>query len=445
MLHGSRSRAFRQLWMWTTLFVASAAMGAEPMRDADRITQLIRDLASPTFATRELASKELIKIGIAALPELEAAAVGPDAETRSRAKRILVVIGAASLEQKIEAFRKDVDGKQQLTLPGWKAFREQFGGEKSTRELFAEMYKSGPVLLSAIEDGDPRSIADRLRETARELEAGFEHDAISVDDSKALEGLLSAMLWAACRPEVAVDDKTAEKLTQYVNPQTFQPAARASQSVQRELLSEWVQRDSGAAANYNKMMLSLSFELPVTIDLARRVIKSEVLAKQRAFVILLVAKNGNAADLGTIEPTLMDERVIGSPTINKKRIEVQVRDVTLAAIVELTGQDLKKYGFSKSQFGSESGINPFANIFENGAKRDAALKAWREWRAANPAQKLDSAKPVPTGGWQLPAAGPLRPSPETQSRGYDIKGWRVSGVAKSGKSRSGSRNEGFLI
>jgi hypothetical protein len=293
-------------------------------------------------------------------------------------------------------------------LPGWEAFREKFGGDKPTRELFVEMYKSGPALLSAIGDGDARRIADRLREGVRDLTLRMQNGIAQRSPPSA--GLTAAMLWAACRPDVAIDDQTAMMLTQFVYQSSFQQAVRTDKSVQRQLLSEWVQRDSGSNVNYNKMMLSMNFNLPETIDVARRVIKPGCPAHYRAYGILMVAKYGNASDLEALEPMLTDETVcVTQQMANKKKIEVQVRDVALAAIVELSGQDLKKFGFANPQAGGKRGINPAGNAFEDGAKRDAALKAWNEWRAANPAKKPDSPKPAPAGGDPVSAAGTEKP------------------------------------
>lgn len=404
MSHGLTGRSCRQFWMWTTLLIASTAAGEEPARDAERIAQLIRDLASTSYSTRERASEELTKIGLAAQPELEAAAVGTDTEARFRAKRILVVVRNAALERQIEAFRNDVDGKQQLTLPGWEAFRDKFGGDKPTRDLFVDMHKSGPAILAAIGDGDARRIAERLREGVRDFQLRMQNGTAQRTPPSA--GQTAALLWAACRPDVAVDDQTAMMLTQFVYQSTFQQAVRTAKSVQRQLLSEWVQRDTGTNSNYNKMMLSMNFDLPATIDVARRMIKPGSPGHYRAYGILLVAKYGNASDLETLEPMLTDETVcLTQQAANKKKIEVQVRDVSLAAVVELAGQDLKKFGFTNPQAGAKRGINPVGNSFEDGAKRDVALKAWNEWRAANPAKKPEATKPPQAGDEPAAASG----------------------------------------
>ena len=79
--------------------LAAAAIGAilcsssvsadEPGADAQQIRQLIEQLDDDRFARRAEATAQLIKIGLAALPQLQRAAESGSAEVRSRARQII--------------------------------------------------------------------------------------------------------------------------------------------------------------------------------------------------------------------------------------------------------------------------------------------------------------------------------------------------------------------
>ncbi len=63
---------------------------ALPLRASDQaaspqqIATLVRDLGAPNFASREKASRELLKLGIVTDEALERATQSPDAEVRTR-------------------------------------------------------------------------------------------------------------------------------------------------------------------------------------------------------------------------------------------------------------------------------------------------------------------------------------------------------------------------
>jgi hypothetical protein len=68
--------------------------------EADRIAALVEQLGSQDYAQREAASKELAGIGKPALPALEKAAKDSDAERASRARDLVLRLGASEEEAK---------------------------------------------------------------------------------------------------------------------------------------------------------------------------------------------------------------------------------------------------------------------------------------------------------------------------------------------------------
>jgi hypothetical protein len=90
--------------------VLTSLLGRAAEPDAGKIDQLIRQLGSDNFRDREAAGKQLEEVGEKALPALEKAATGDDAEVRRQVKRL------------IEAIRTQLDATARATV-------EKLGGE----------------------------------------------------------------------------------------------------------------------------------------------------------------------------------------------------------------------------------------------------------------------------------------------------------------------------
>ena len=69
-----------------------------------RIDALVLQLGDAAYTQREQASKELVKLGIAAEPALTAALKDPDAEVRFRAADVLAIVREADFRARLEAF-----------------------------------------------------------------------------------------------------------------------------------------------------------------------------------------------------------------------------------------------------------------------------------------------------------------------------------------------------
>lgn len=111
-------------------------------------------LSSPVYRERDLASRELRKMGrlaLVALKETLSQDVLP--EVRLRTDILLPHAEADDMKSKVLCFLADKDGKYSHSLPGWKQFQKATGDDKSSRELFAEVLKNAEyhTLLLAVE------------------------------------------------------------------------------------------------------------------------------------------------------------------------------------------------------------------------------------------------------------------------------------------------------
>jgi hypothetical protein len=108
-----------------------------------KATELVRRLGSSVYRERELASRDLAKMGRYALPALaEAVRASDEPEVVERAEALLPKAQAIDMKARVACFLADAEGKYEHTLPGWGKFKEVAGNSKASRELFAEALKS---------------------------------------------------------------------------------------------------------------------------------------------------------------------------------------------------------------------------------------------------------------------------------------------------------------
>jgi hypothetical protein len=130
--------------------------------DAARIKQLVEQLGDDLFEAREKATKELIAIGAAALPQLREAAEKGETEVKRRAKQCLKAIGDFADEKSLLAAVRLVgwgkpDGAAEVLLD-WAARLADDPLGREVRSALAgvavEAGKPAEVLVKALDDKD---------------------------------------------------------------------------------------------------------------------------------------------------------------------------------------------------------------------------------------------------------------------------------------------------
>jgi hypothetical protein len=86
-----------------------------------------------------------------------------------------------------------------------------------------------------------------------------------------------------------------------------------------------------------------------------------------------------------LESLLDDKTVCYTVRSGSDTFETQVRDIALAALVEISGQDPREYGFSRLSRTRTAATTPqmlgFTTSQEN--QRDEGVKKWRAYRERN--------------------------------------------------------------
>jgi hypothetical protein len=368
---------------WAVLW----AIGSGPVRPLAaqtpaEVAALVAQLGDRSFAVRQRASRQLERFGSAGEAELRKALEHGDAEVRRRAGQVLARVLAADLDSRLAAFVRDVDGSRRHELPAWEAYRQAIGQDRAARELFVQMQRSEPGLLAALQLG-PRQAGDALH--ARCLELVQVAPETGEAESPTL-GTVACLLLVGGDPAVAVDEQLATQTYRFIYQACELGLRDAEQApAVRALLGRWVRREVGQEASYQHLFLAASFNLPEGLDVARRwVTKDGVPPHMRQYAILVIGRFGQADDLPRIVPLLHDTAVCAAQVTNKRQVQTQVRDVALAVAVRLSGQQLRDYGFNRA-LEHDRFLYATATLgFADPAERDAALKKWADWSAAQP-------------------------------------------------------------
>ncbi len=385
---------------FSALDAAAAEPAAATKPGPEQIASLVRDLGSDRFSTREAASDRLARLGLPAFTALEEATRHTDREIRFRAERILTVIRKNDLERRLAAFVAGT-GKEDYDLPAWSRFSKGYGDSEASRQMFVEMQRAEPELLSALER-EPRAAVEVL---GRRLAERMMNQArvINTNLPSASAGEVSAYLFVAAEEDATVSASSLQLLLSL----SYQPVRLMIRSpkqgeLTKKMVANVIRRcDVDAALSW--MGLARELELKEGLVLALKVLErhdrlNQSMASVLAAALACIADLGDESQVPAVEK-LLDNKIkmsTGSVSVieNGQRVirakEMQVRDAALATLVMLTKQDAKEY--YGQEIAARNAANPSYSTFpalivgfetgENGETlRAAAQKKWADYKA----------------------------------------------------------------
>ncbi len=366
---------------------AGPAAANDQRASQDQIARLVRDLGSDKFPQRERATRELVELGIATREALVAASNDPDAEVRVRARAILATVSESDFRHRLEAFSADIDGSRKQTLPGWEQFAAQFGASQLARQLFVEMQRAEPELLAEYSKGT-KAAGDALDARCHGL---IQQIMQSQREGMVSLGTMASLLFVGSAEGVSVDEQISMHLYPWIFYQTgFRTNAHTGlwSGMLKKLVGMWVVKDASPGATNQNLLFAASLELKgEVLGVSARVLANpQSPANNRQMAILMLGKFSGKESLSTIEKLLDDTSSCGIVQANNppRQVEVQIRDVALAVLVHLTGQNLREYGFLSAQHFPATLFQVGTLTFTDPAQREAALKKWSQWRAEHP-------------------------------------------------------------
>ncbi|HEY2881648.1 MAG TPA: hypothetical protein VGJ15_04430 [Pirellulales bacterium] len=417
----------------------SAATSADGNGSPADLSTLVRQLGDDLFAVRENATAQLIQTGIKAKPQLVAVLDSSDAEVRRRAKQILAAVVDEDFQRRLNAFRADVDGSKQTSLPCWNLFKQTIGSDAQARQLFSEMQTTESALLEAYEQG-PKQASKLIESRAQAAAEGIGSSARRGQRPQAATlGTALAILFVAGDPKVELNDPTAANIVQLPSilqssnvPIVVQQSltakpprteANARTEMCLKVLGRWVARDISLALVQKNLECADAYRLKEGLQPAIKVIQAratlppgtvrgplvpapagvqfravqqmipappEVLCR----AVWVVGKLGNKEQLPLIEPLLSDAQVCFSTPSGAQPLEAQMRDVALAATIQISGKDPKEFGFEFLSQAANVQYNGNRFAFRSEEARNAAFKKWEDWKNSQKQAVGDEKKPA---------------------------------------------------
>lgn len=356
---------------------------ASPAASSAQIDALVRELGSEKFAAREEASRELVRLGMVTQPALEQASKSPDAEVRLRARSVLATVIESDFQQRLEAFAADYDGAKSQSLPAWEQFSAQFGNSRIARQLFVEMQRAEPELLEALAES-PTAASDTLNERLRQILDGQRESLMQL-------GTLASLLFVAAADDVRVGEDGCLHIFPFVVQSTYHRNNKSPlwPGILKKMVGLWIAKDTTPSMTNQNLTLAAQLEMKSeTLTIASRVLgEKESAMSSRQISILMIGRFGGHDDLPRIEQLLKDTTSCGMVQVEDppRQVEMQVRDVALAAMLHMTGQNLHEYGYHSVQEFGPTVFQLGTLAFGDAETRDAALKKWARWRAEHPA------------------------------------------------------------
>jgi hypothetical protein len=378
------------------LDVAQTAEAAAetPPPSADQIAQWIDELGHSAYAVRQMAAERLMAAGLAARDTLSKETDSPDPETRAAARRIVALIDESETNRRLTAFAADVDGRRGLSLPGWKEFGELVGQDEAARALFVDMQRHEAPLLAEVFGSEPREGKSAWDDRLMRLMNYRPGQQMIVPPL----GSCATMMFLGATPNSEANDARTNSLFALAIRPPLREAlqVRREPSIVRRLVVAWIvkcpNRSEPALRDRLGLMLIYGLEeaLPLPMEIARGGPEYLTVSPNlRASAALAVARFGTKEDVTSLEPLLDDDSSFavqngftvanGPPGMVST---VQVRDAALAAMVHLTGQDLKDYGFTRARANPQTLFEPTSLGLDNNDERTKAIAKWRAWKTA---------------------------------------------------------------
>jgi hypothetical protein len=336
----------------TTGGLAADAQPIDPQREAE-VELLIEQLGHANFGRRTAATERLLAIGLPALAALQRGGQHPDREVRDRCAHIVLELQKDKRRRRLAAFLARQDLAPEDQLPGWPQFARLAGDDESARALFAEMFRVEWELLAHL-DNSPQEASQALANRCGQLEQARS----LLRQSPTLPSVASLLLMAS-QTQVSIPDEIGAKLYFLCNQvPSFRRALEDEGKVHaplRALVGGWIGQAQGTVTAYYCLNLSIRYDLPEGLGLAETLLAHQnTPARHKELAILTIAKLGDTTHIPILEQIMEDQSVCQNRLDPKSKVtfQSQVRDVALAAIIQLSGEDPKQFGFHHLQTNS---------------------------------------------------------------------------------------------
>ena len=372
-----------------------------PLLSQDLIPQLIDELASRQFSTRQRAMATLIQLGPDVVPQLEEAMTNGNRELRFRAQRVLDAVDQNLYQLQLEAFMQS--GEKAATLPGWDGFKQLAGTTSTARRLFVLMCRAEPELMRNLER--PVSITSRsITKRCKELQQVFrtyKRDSIQL-------GTVAALLFSGGINGVKVDE-TSVKTIYWVcnynpfrnemytrNPNGTSRYRRTPRSnILRQLFAVWMKHGQSWDAQM-AFNLAMQYDIKQCLPRAIALVRAKDTPCHVAQIALVaITRFGTLVNLRDLETRIDDKSFCGvQQRVGQKLHQTQLRDIALAGALLIADENPRNYGFTRISYTNAKQLNYSTVGFSSDEERVAPRKKYEQFRATLKLQETDTSTPA---------------------------------------------------
>lgn len=368
----------RRIWLaWSlgAILLGTVSHAAESgPRGEKPVASIIDRLSGPSFQDRLSAEEEALQSGDTVLPELLKAQGSQDPELRMRARQLIQRIEQDGLQQAMRAF---LAPNSLAELPGWSLVADVVGDTPENRKYFAELLQAEPLLAQALRR--PERLAGELSRRQQEYGQAMLGGGASNQSPMRTAALMMLLL----HPDLDVPDLVRNDASRMVMYGIAVGGASVGDRFIESLAIQWVSTPRPGTAHQR-------FELAWRLNRSEMVVPALEMLRQRpvpaqsAPYFAMLARYGGPEEMAELESLLGDVTEQWShERDNNSKTQTQVRDLALAALIEMTQQKAEDYGLKPFDRDGNRRLRALRPVFESGDAREIALEKWKVWSAQN--------------------------------------------------------------
>ncbi|MFP6576844.1 MAG: hypothetical protein VB912_16915, partial [Pirellulaceae bacterium] len=246
-----------------------------PAVQEQSLEQLVNQLADRSYNKRQQAQETLLKLGPSIQAALQKGLLHQDTEVRRSCRRLLADVLEKKYQQDLETFIKEPQSTAGNELPGWKRFQQRTGEAPAGRQLFVQMQQAERGLLASLDAGN-EAAAEALDTRFRQVYSRT-YSRVAGQRKPPTLGTLAALLFVCGDPQLQLPTSITDN-SYWVNllqQSALQQALTkgSSSSPLRLLLGDWIAKPTSSRSLYNKLRLSLQYEIPAGLELSLTTLK----------------------------------------------------------------------------------------------------------------------------------------------------------------------------
>jgi hypothetical protein len=382
----------RIISLGAVLLAGSFVDAAEPSTPAapapeSKAAELVRDLGDSRFKVRDLAAKELKKLGRAAKPALIAGMNSADPEVWNRCIQLLPEVMALDLKARVDAYLADTEGKHKHDLPMMERYQKLVGNDAPARKLFADIVKGSASFLEACEM-NPKLAGEKYNVRAQELQQQMFGPWSGTQPRPQMGAAeIAALFLIGADEEMSktIKENNFNPVSNFLWQQPFQTALRSGEQAApyRKLFFAWAENRNDINSISQALSVIQNLNLKEGLEFSIKVMKMKDLQIwTRAQALTVVGKMGGKEQVPAMEALFEDKTQVTNIQWNNVNISTQVNDIALAMATHLSGQQPKDYGFDALQTQPNLLWAYHYLGFSTDEKRTAAFKKWKDWSEA---------------------------------------------------------------